>query len=122
LFENVDKAIDGGAYPNPLPLHLKCISISSIPVEDIPCVEVWDRRGLVFSSHSGYNTTDKCGWSSEFGDGFYKVNSEILGDFSVLCRFGGSHAMTRDKTTLIFRYQNSTGKFVWIEISYRCIW
>ena len=34
---------------------------------------------------------------------------DIIGDFSVMCRFGGSHAMIRDKSTLIFRYQNSTG-------------
>ena len=33
----------------------------------------------------------------------------FLGDFSVMCRFGGHHAMTRDKTTLIFKYQNNTG-------------
>ena len=31
------------------------------------------------------------------------------GDFSVMCRFGGHHALTRDKTTLIFKYQNNTG-------------
>ena len=34
------------------------------------------------------------------------------GDFSVMCRFGGHHAMTRDKTTLIFKYQNNTGTYV----------
>ena len=33
------------------------------------------------------------------------------GDFSVMCRFGGHHAMTRDKTTLIFKYQNNTGRW-----------
>lgn len=50
-----------------------------------------------------------CSWSAEYGDGFYRVGMDIIGDFSVMCRFGGSHALTRDKTTLIFKYQNSTG-------------
>lgn len=45
LFENVDKAVEQGDYPNPFPLHLKCLAVSSLPVEDVPCVEVWDRRG-----------------------------------------------------------------------------
>ena len=35
----------------------------------------------------------------------------LPGDFSVMCRFGGHHAMTRDKTTLIFKYQNNTGSY-----------
>ena len=110
LFENVDKAVEQGDYPNPFPLHLKCLAISSLPVEDVPCVEVWDRRGLVFSSHAGdAPVADRSNWSAEFGDGFFHVDSDIVGDFSVMCRFGGSHALIRDKSTLIFRYQNSTG-------------
>ena len=132
LFENVDKAVEQGDYPNPFPLHLKCLAVSSLPVEDVPCVEVWDRRGwlffslavlvvtsltavlsfpgLVFSSHAGdAPVPDRSNWSAEFGDGFFHVDSEIIGDFSVMCRFGGPHAMIRDKSTLIFRYQNSTG-------------
>ena len=41
------------------------------------------------------------------------ASSAFSGDFSVMCRFGGHHAMTRDKTTLIFKYQNNTGSY-WI--------
>jgi hypothetical protein len=79
-------------------------------VDEIPCVEVWDMSGLVYSSHRGDSfSTSRCSWSAEFGDGFYRVGTDIIGDFSVMCRFGGSHALTRDKTTLIFKYQNSTG-------------
>lgn len=97
-----------GGYPNVLPLHLKCVAISGLPVDEIPCVEIWDTTGVIFSSHSGLKSTNKCSWSNEYGDGFFRVTADILGDFSVMCRFGGSHAMTRDKTTLIFKYQNST--------------
>jgi len=50
-----------------------------------------------------------CTWNGDFGDGFYRVSQPVLGDFSVICRFGGDLAATKDKTTLIFKYQNSTG-------------
>ena len=112
LFENVDKTVDTGGYPNRHPVHLKCLAISGLPVDEIPCVEVWDMHGLVFNSHAGWKSTNKCTWSSEYGDGFFRVSHDILGDFSVMCRFGGHHALTRDKTTLIFKYQNNTGTFV----------
>jgi hypothetical protein len=110
LFENVDKTVDTGGYPNRHPVHLKCLAISGLPVDEIPCVEVWDMHGMVFNSHAGWKSTNKCTWSSEYGDGFFRVSHDILGDFSVMCRFGGHHALTRDKTTLIFKYQNNTGK------------
>jgi hypothetical protein len=111
LLENVDRSTDYGGSPNPFPLHLKCLSISGLPVDEIPCVEVWDMSGLVFNSHSGLiHSSSNCAWSSEYGDGFFQIGEDILGDFSIMCRFGGSHALTRDKTTLIFKYQNSTGK------------
>ena len=112
LFENVDKTVDTGGYPNRHPVHLKCLAISGLPVDEIPCVEVWDMHGMVFNSHAGWKSTNKCTWSSEYGDGFFRVSHDILGDFSVMCRFGGHHALTRDKTTLIFKYQNNTGRLV----------
>ena len=62
----------------------------------------------MFNSHNGWKSTSKCTWSGEYGDGFFRVTQDVLGDFSIMCRFGGHHAMTRDKTTLIFKYQNST--------------
>lgn len=103
--------MDLGCYPNRKPLHLKCIAISGVPLDEIPVVEVWDMNGIVFNSHNGWKSTNKCTWSGEYGDGFFRVSQDILGDFSVMVRFGGHHAMTRDKTTLIFKYQNSTGGF-----------
>ncbi len=108
LFDNIDKTVDTSGYPNRKPLHLKSIAISGLPVDEIPCVELWDMTGLVFNSHNGWKSSNKCTWSSEYGDGFFRVTQDILGDFSVMCRFGGHHAMTRDKTTLIFKYQNNT--------------
>ena len=108
LFENIDKAVDLGGYPNGQPMHFKCIAISGLPVDEIPCVEVWDMAGQLFASHVQWKHTNKCTWSADYGDGFFRIASDIQGDFSVMVRFGGHHALTRDKTTLIFKYQNST--------------
>lgn len=81
LFENVDKTVDSGGYPNRHPVHLKCLAISGLPVDEIPCVEVWDMHGLVFNSHAGWKSTSRCTWSSEYGDGFFRVSHDILGKF-----------------------------------------
>jgi hypothetical protein len=79
LFENVDKTVDSGGYPNRHPVHLKCLAISGLPVDEIPCVEVWDMHGLVFNSHAGWKSTPRCTWSAEYGDGFFRVSHDILG-------------------------------------------
>lgn len=110
LFENVDKYVNYGGSPNPFPLHLQCLAMASLPVDEMPCVEVWDTTGLVFNSHTGMNSTTQCKWSGSYGEGVFRVGENIIGDFSIMCRFGGQHALTRDKTTLIFKYQNSTGR------------
>jgi hypothetical protein len=47
LFDNVDRTVDCDGYENILPLHLKTITIAGLPVEDIPCLEVWDLSGKV---------------------------------------------------------------------------
>jgi hypothetical protein len=47
LFNNVDRTVDNDGYENELPLHLKTISIGGLPVEEIPCVEVYDLSGKV---------------------------------------------------------------------------
>lgn len=47
LFDNVDRTVDCDGYENTLPLHLKTITIAGLPVEDIPCLEVWDLSGKV---------------------------------------------------------------------------
>ena len=108
LFENVDRAVDHGAFYTHKPLHLRCIALSGLPVDDIPCVEIWGMRGLIFCSHDGDAPKEGSTWSAEFGDGFFKVGTEVLGDFCIMVRFGGSGVATRDKTTLIFKYEPSS--------------
>lgn len=109
LFSNVDKTVNNEGYLNSQPLHLKTLTIAGLPVEEIPCVEVWDLSGKIFSSHVGWKHTNMCTWNAEYGDGYFRVSQNIVGDFAVICRFGGHLANTKDKSTLIFKYQNSTG-------------
>jgi hypothetical protein len=65
-------------------------------------------NGLVFTSHNGLDIKDACSWSAEYGDGSFQVSHDMLGDFTVICRFGAKHAIKKDFTTVIFTYKNST--------------
>ena len=65
-------------------------------------------NGPLFCSYDGNSPRDDCTWFADYGDGKFNIEKVILGDFSILCRFGGRHAMTRDRTTLILKYQNCT--------------
>jgi hypothetical protein len=103
--------VEHNGYLNSEPRYLKTISIAGLPVEDIPSVEVWDLNGLVFTSHQGTKVSSACSWNAEYGDAFFKVSQFLLGDFCVVCSFGGAMAAKKDKSTLIFKYQNSTGKW-----------
>lgn len=109
LFDNIDKTVNCGSYIKRTAIVLKAITIAGLPMDDMPCVDVYDVNGVVFSSHIGDLPTGACTWNQEFGDGFFRLDCGILGDFAVLCRFGGEQASNKDKTTLIFKYHNSTG-------------
>jgi hypothetical protein len=74
----------------------------------MPCVEIWDMNGLVFTSHKGQESKHICTWSAEYGDGSFQVSHDMLGVFTVICRFGANQALNKDVTTLLFTYQNST--------------
>jgi hypothetical protein len=118
FFQNFDLVVDrNGRFPNPSHcIHLTSVSISGLPVDELPSVEIWDScRGLVFASHACTDgdgdcdlvPTAQCSWSDQFGDGLFRASCDILSDFAVICRFGGEHARIRDKTTLIYKYQNN---------------
>jgi len=137
FFRNFDNAVELGEYMNRKPLLLKAISIQGVPVEDRPCVDVWDSSGAhVYSSHphlwndlhdtgkdnggfgddhSAHATTTETNpcrqvtsqWVDD--EGFYRVNCLLRGDFCILCRFGGPYALdASDATKILFRYANST--------------
>lgn len=120
FFSNFDTIVNSnGKFPNPSQcIHLSAISISGLPVDELPSIEIWDSlNGLIFSSHdikSDENIcipTDKCTWSDQYGDGYFSTDCNVVSDFAVICRFGGNHADVKDKTTLIFKYQNNAAFF-----------
>eukprot|EP00606_Chrysophyceae_sp_TOSAG23-5_P000002 GSChrysophyteH2.ASY1.ANO1.805.1 assembled CDS len=112
LFENMDKVVDQNLFTTSLnkPIHLKTLAISGLPVDEIPCIEIWDLTGQVYISHQNFKVknTAENSWSSEYGDGIFRIGADVLGDFSIMVRFGGAHAIKRDKTTIIFKYHNHT--------------
>lgn len=130
FFHNFDSAVELGDYLNRKPLLLKAIAIQGIPVENRPCIDIWDGTGShVYSSHPGVwndlsakdgddsvpqgqniETSHRRGMSQWVEDeGFYRVNCLLQGDFCLLCRFGGPFAQdATDTTKILFRYANST--------------
>jgi hypothetical protein len=45
LFENIDKTVDNNGYADSNPLQLYKIALTGLPVDEIPCVEVWYMNG-----------------------------------------------------------------------------
>jgi hypothetical protein len=165
LLQNWDTLIEWQTYVNEQPLWLRAITLQGIPVEDQPCLDLYDSTGRhVYSSHAWLHDMDDeddddgeasedfdgtatlaqsqsnvsaltgvgslaqqmiattsagvaaaqasrqhSPWSDD--EGFYNVNRFVLGDFCLLCRFGGPHALVKpneDTTKLLFRYAHST--------------
>jgi hypothetical protein len=126
FFHQFDSVLELGRFLNRKPLLLRAIALQGIPVEDKPCLDIWDSsQRHVYSSHPemwqspkmqrhatiNNNNNDTSQWADE--EGFYKVNAVLDGDFLVLCRFGGDFvdkdANRHDPTKLLFRYTNTTG-------------
>lgn len=116
FFENIDLTMNNSRLNHNIStkiLHLKNISIKGLPVDDMPCIEIFNTDSMIFSSNdANSNSVNQSKWTSEFGDGSYRINIDIIGDFSLICRFGGEHINTRHVSTLIFKYQNNTGTYL----------
>lgn len=106
FFRNFDELMDLGDFANPKPLLLRAVALQGVPVDDKPCLDIWDsQQNHVYSSLSN---DDSAQWADE--EGFYKVNRILEGDFCLLCRFGGAYANDLgDPSKVLFRYANSTG-------------
>jgi hypothetical protein len=119
FFRQFGSALDTGGFLNRKPLFLRAIALQGIPVEDKPCLDIWDSsQRHVYSSHPEmWNPdfkSDQNNKSSQWADeeGFYKVNVVLEGDFLLLCRFGGEFAREtaiHDPSKILFRYANTTG-------------
>lgn len=128
FFHQFDQALEYGGFLNRKPLLLRAIALQGIPVEDQPCLDIWDSsQQHVYSSHPEMWPDDSalhCNMSIWHGvhgkplsqwvdeEGFYQVNAVLEGDFVLLCRFGGdfaSETKVHDPTKILFRYTNTTG-------------
>ena len=119
FFRNFDTAVELGGYMNYKPLLLKAITVEGVPLEDKPCLDLWDSSGHhVYSTHPELwsdlpdsSCAQSCSNTSQWAEeeGFFRVNRVVQGDFCLLCRFGGIYAadMT-DVSKVLFRYANST--------------
>jgi len=120
LFVNFDALVECGGAIQRERLVLRAVTLQGLPVDDMPRLDIWDERGLVFTSHKNKHNVDNVGrdhdeheekkiliWADE--DAFYRVNKIISGDFLVLCRFGGEYAQdTDDPTKVLLRYANNS--------------
>lgn len=106
FFFNFDQVLELGDFANPKPLLLRAVALQGVPVDDKPCLDIWDsRQNHVFSSMWD---SDSSQWADE--EGFYKVNRILEGDFCLLCRFGGIYSNDLDDPSkVLFRYANSAG-------------
>eukprot|EP00934_Nitzschia_sp_Nitz4_P006014 Nitzschia sp. Nitz4//scaffold124_size66437//25636//38731//NITZ4_006111-RA/size66437-processed-gene-0.6-mRNA-1//1//CDS//3329534552//6004//frame0 len=132
FFSQFDKSLELGGFLNRKPLMLRAIALQGIPVEDKPCLDIWDSsQRHVYSSHPEMWASSSSSSSSDGSDetqcrsnlpakmsqwadeeGFYKINVLVEGDFLLLCRFGGNFAedsTAHDPSKVLFRYTNTTG-------------
>jgi hypothetical protein len=122
FFQQFDTAVELGGFLNHTPLLLRAITLQGIPVDDKPCLDIWDSsQRHVYTSHPELmwqqehdmdhpNNNAISQWADE--EGFYRVNVVLEGDFLVLCRFGGDFAEDpniHDPSKILFRYSNTTG-------------
>jgi hypothetical protein len=71
VFFNFDQVLDLGDFAESKPLLLRAVALQGVPVDDKPCLDIWDsRQNHVFSSMWD---SDSAQWADE--EGFYKVNT-----------------------------------------------
>ena len=112
FFHNFDDIIHYSCFPHSAPLLIRAVTIQGVPVEDMPRIDIYDCKNgsnCVYSSTEGDEEDDEQKqWIDE--DGFYRVNKSVLGDFVVMCRFGGRYVNDdKDPSKILFRYANNTG-------------
>mmetsp|Transcript_9188 Transcript_9188/g.27369 ORF Transcript_9188/g.27369 Transcript_9188/m.27369 type:complete len:2459 (-) Transcript_9188:742-8118(-) len=125
FFEQFDRVLQMGGFLNRKPLLLRAITLQGIPVEEQPCLDIWDSsQRHIYSSHypvskgtaavdNSNNSKPVSQWVDE--EGFYRINVVLDGEFLVLCRFGGESAHLpneqniHDPSKILFRYTNTTG-------------
>ncbi|KAL7503452.1 hypothetical protein ACHAXN_001244, partial [Cyclotella atomus] len=108
FFKNFDAVVNLKRYPHPQPLLLKSVQLQGVPVDDMPCIDIWEHgdvaRHQVYSSHDDVTLNE---WDDD--EGSYGIGQILNRDFTLVCRFGGRFAQDADDPTkVLFRYVNST--------------
>ncbi|KAL9179362.1 hypothetical protein ACHAXT_008652 [Thalassiosira profunda] len=106
FFGNFDEVVQRKHYPYPEPLMLQSIHLQGVPVDDMPCVDIWEHgdviRRQIYSSHDDVTMNE---WDDE--EGSYKIGQLLDQDFTLVCRFGGEFAGDADDPSkVLFRYVN----------------
>ncbi|KAL3809258.1 LOW QUALITY PROTEIN: hypothetical protein ACHAXA_007325 [Cyclostephanos tholiformis] len=119
FFRNFDEVVNMRQFPHPEPLLLRSIELQGVPVDDMPCVDIWEHgdvlRRRIYSSHKNDGDTDGGRndstlqlnkWDKE--EGSYTVGELLSQDFTLVCRFGGEFANDGDDPSkVLFRYVNN---------------
>jgi len=128
FFNNFDTLIQLKHYPYPSSIILSSIQLSGVPVDDMPCIDIYEfgntAKQLVYSSHSASGVghlNNSSGsddenssqedihklnkWYDE--EGIYNIGQLLIQDFTLVCRFGGEFQYdTDDPSKVLFRYVN----------------
>ena len=127
FFTNFDTLVTSKQYPHPEILILTNIQLQGVPVDDMPCIDIWEHgnnieRKRIYTSHNstiiddnndneGSNNDDENNNNNNWEDeeGYYKLSNIILKqDFTLVCRFGGEFACDADDPSkVLFRYVNN---------------
>ena len=107
FFANFDELVAKKQYPYPEPLMLQSIQLQGVPVDDMPCVDIFEygdvMKQQIYSSHDDTSLNE---WDDE--EGTYKIGQLLSQDFTLVCRFGGEFAGDdQDPSKVLFRYVNS---------------
>ena len=108
FFKNFNELVMRKRYPFPEPLLLQCVKLQGVPVDDMPCIDIWEHgdvvRHQVYSSHDDVALNE---WHDD--EGSYNIGQILNRDFTLVCRFGGKFLQgVNDPTKVLFRYVNST--------------
>ena len=98
--------------------------MQGVPVDDLPVVEIWTgAKGQIYTSHGHVcgEFQSKPGllgapaqWGCDNEEGFYLIDKDIQGEFTLTCRFGGGYADdTHDPARILFRVTNHCAFFTW---------
>ena len=107
FFSNFDELVAKNHYPYSKPLMLKSIHLQGVPVDDMPCVDIFEYGDVIKEQiYSSHDDTSLNQWDDE--EGTYKIGQLLSQDFTLVCRFGGEFAGDdQDPSKVLFRYVNS---------------